>query len=128
MDDLIRLCAVAVTAVLLHQLLKRDVPSLALAVILAGAAVILLLVLPAVERGLGFFSDLAEMANISSGTLQALLKTVAVAVLTRLTADVCRDASGAALASAVEIGGACIGFYLALPILSAALEMLTSLL
>ena len=57
-----------------------------------------------------------------------LLKTAGIAVVTRIGADLCRDAGESAVASAVEMAGAMGALLAVLPLMQAAWEVLRSLL
>ena len=57
-----------------------------------------------------------------------ILKGLAVAYITDFTAQLCRDAGEASIGSKVELAGKIIIFYLAMPILTAILELIKTLL
>ena len=57
-----------------------------------------------------------------------ILKVLAVAYITDFTAQLCRDAGEASIGSKVELAGKIIIFYLAMPILTAILELIKTLL
>ena len=57
-----------------------------------------------------------------------IFKVLAVAYIADLTAQLCRDAGESAVGGKVELAGKVIIFYLALPILSAILELIGTLL
>lgn len=60
--------------------------------------------------------------------IAVLNQVLAVAYITDLTAQLCRDAGESAVGGKVELAGKVIIFYLALPILSAILELIGTLL
>lgn len=66
--------------------------------------------------------------EISSTLFLPLLKTAGIAVVTRIGADLCRDAGESAVASAVEMAGAMGALLAVLPLMQAAWEVLRSLL
>ena len=57
-----------------------------------------------------------------------IFKVLAVAYITDLTAQLCRDAGESAVGGKVELAGKILIFYLALPILTAILELMGTLL
>ncbi len=75
-----------------------------------------------------FLDELTEGTALNEALLSPLLKVLAVSVTARLSADLCKDAGSAALASAVELIGAAAGVLVSLPLLRAVLEMIRSLL
>ena len=57
-----------------------------------------------------------------------IIKVLAVAYITDFTAQLCRDSGENAIGSKVELAGKVMIFYLAMPVLSAILELISSLL
>ena len=51
-----------------------------------------------------------------------------IAVLTRISAEVCRDAGESGIAASVETAGAVLALWVALPLLRAVLDTVTGLL
>ena len=92
-----------------------------LTAIASFAAVSALFVLPT-------YPTLLAAVEISSTLFLPLLKTAGIAVVTRIGADLCRDAGESAVASAVEMAGAMGALLAVLPLMQAAWEVLRSLL
>ena len=67
-------------------------------------------------------------ANISPAVDMPVLKCVGIGVVTKIAADLCRDAGQSAAGGAVELVGAMSAVYVALPLLRTLLETLESLL
>ena len=59
--------------------------------------------------------------------LPCVISTVAIALVARTTADLCRDAGESALAAAVETAGTVCALAAALPLLRTVMELLTEL-
>ena len=57
-----------------------------------------------------------------------IIKILAVAYITDFTSQLCKDAGEGSIGTKVEFAGKIMIFYLALPVLSAILEMISSLL
>ena len=57
-----------------------------------------------------------------------MIKVLAVAYITDLTAQLCKDAGEGAIGSKVELAGKVIIFAVSMPVLTAILEMISSLL
>ena len=56
-----------------------------------------------------------------------IIKVLAVAYVTDFTAQLCRDAGEGAIGSKVELAGKVIIFYLSMPVLTAILELIGTL-
>ena len=69
-----------------------------------------------------------RMTDGKETLLAPVLKCVAAAVVTQIAADLCRDASQSALASAVELCGALFALGISMPLIVSMLKMLGGLL
>ena len=105
MSLLIKAAALALAGAVLGLLLRRDAPELALAL---SVAISLLAAGLAVEL-CGELKQVTELAREQTGLSPAVvgpvLKCVGVGIVTRLAADLCKDAGQGAIASAVELCG-----------------------
>jgi len=128
MDELIRITVLAVLGLAMTLLLKRDIPPLALVITVALLIVILMITINTLGQVNTFIQQAAEVAELNSEILVPLLKTVAIAIIVRVFASLCRDACETAIASAVEIAGAAIALVLLLPLFNAVLELTVQLL
>lgn len=122
------MAAVAVAAALCAMVLQRQVQELALVLALAAGVLILAFSMDAL-RGLRAMMDtLAGTAGISPQILSPVVKTVGIAVVTRITAELCRDAKEGGIAAFVETAGAAMALFVAMPLLEAVLATITGLL
>ena len=122
------IAALAVAAALCALVVKREAGGVALVLGLAAGAVILGQVLGAAEAVRALMDELGERAGLSPAVLDPVVKTVGIAVLTRISAEVCRDAGESGIAASVETAGAVLALWVALPLLRAVLETVTGLL
>ena len=72
--------------------------------------------------------ELGELIGLSPAVLAPVLKTVGIAILTRIAAELCRDAGEGGIAAAAETAGAAAAVLTALPLLRAVLSTITGLL
>ena len=122
------IAALAVAAALCALVSKREAGGAALVLGLAAGAVILGQVLGAAEAVRALMDELGERAGLSPAVLDPVIKTVGIAILTRISSEVCRDAGESGIAAAVETAGAVLALWIALPLLRAVLDTVTSLL
>ena len=127
MDTLLKIMMIAVIASVLALLLKKEVPELALLLVLISAAVILFCTLPLLNSVKDFLNRLTDLSGISPAVIAPLIKALAISIVCRLAADICRDASQNALASAVELAGAVTTVCISLPLIQTALGMILAL-
>ena len=122
------IAALAVAAALCALVVKREAGGAALVLGLAAGAVILGQILGAAEAVRALMDELGERAGLSPAVLDPVIKTVGIAILTRISSEVCRDAGESGIAAAVETAGAVLALWIALPLLRAVLDTVTSLL
>ena len=123
MEPVLRIAAAAVTAILAALLIRRTNPELA-ALVSIGAVLVLLFF--SLQLG-GTLAELRTLLrdefSLSESYTRPLLKCVAAAVVTKLTADLCRDSAQAAAASAVELAGTLCALGIIAPLLIGVLRM-----
>lgn len=122
-----QVAAVAVTGALCAVVLKKQVPDLALVVTLCAVAVILGKAVTLLEPVRMLLDTLGESAGLSAAVLAPVVKTVGVALLTRVCAELCRDANESGIAAAVEIAGSACAMLVCLPLFQAVLELILEL-
>ena len=111
MEAVVRAAAIAIPAAILASAIKRDSPSIALALILAASAAALYLAISPMRLAL---ETAEELAGIS--------------IVSRIASDMLRDAGMAGGASAVELAGASAGVFVSLPLLRTIMDMVKELL
>ncbi|SMC85578.1 stage III sporulation AC/AD family protein [Papillibacter cinnamivorans] len=127
MEEVLKVAAIGVAGAICALVLKRNSPELGLAVTLAVGVVILLAALSVIMGIVEFIEVLADTAELDSDILAPLMKTVGIAIITKVAAEICRDAKENAIASFVETAGSAAAIFVALPLLKSVLEMITSL-
>ncbi|MGM9521648.1 MAG: SpoIIIAC/SpoIIIAD family protein [Oscillospiraceae bacterium] len=128
METLLKAAAVLIPAAVFASAIKKDSPALALLLAIAAGCVTLFAALDAVEEVTAFLEDVADTAGMSPTVLSAVMKTVGVALLTRLASDVCRDAGMNSAASSAELAGAAAALYVSIPVMRTVFQMIKGLL
>ena len=128
MGDMARLAAAGVTAVVLAAVLRKNTPELELLLILAAGLWMMSLAAQAMGAALALMRELADQAGLSEALLEPVVKTVALAILTKLTAEVCRSAGEGGMAAFVETAGAALALLAALPLVRAVSQLMGELL
>ena len=123
MELLLRVTAAALCALLSSLLLRRTNPELAAALSICAVVTILL----ASFRMSTGLRDLKNMLQdrfaLNETVTRPVLKCVAAGIVTRMTADLCKDSSQNAAASAVELAGTLCALGIILPLLTTMLKM-----
>lgn len=122
-----QIVAAAVAGALCAAVVKKQVPDLALVVTLCAVTLILLAAVTALEPVRELMDALGEQAGLSAAVLAPVVKTVGIALLTRVCAELCRDAGESGIAAAVEIAGGGCALLVCLPLFHGVLELILEL-
>ena len=128
MESVVRLAAAAVAAALCAVVVKQHAREVGAVLALAAGALLLGAALGAIEEVRAMADELGELIGLSPAVLAPVLKTVGIAILTRIAAELCRDAGEGGMAAAAETAGAAAAVLTALPLLRAVLSTITGLL
>ena len=128
MPDMLKIAAIAVAAALCAVVVRKSAAELGLVLALAAGAVILSCSLGALEGVRALMDLLADTAGLSPAVLAPVLKTVGIAILTKISAELCKDAKEGGIAAFVETAGAMAALFVALPLMKTVLSMVTGLL
>ena len=128
MDTMVKLAAVGVTAVVLAAVLRKNTPELALLLALAAGLWILAAAADGLGAVLALMDELAGQAGLSEVLLEPVVKTVALSILTKLTAEICRSAGETGVAAFVETAGAVLALVVTLPLVRAVAQLMGELL
>ena len=128
METMAKRAAVGVTAVVLSAVLKKNTPELALLLALAAGLWMLAQAAAGLGAAVAQMRELAGQAGVSEVLLEPVLKTVALSILTKLTAEICRSAGEGGVAAFVETAGAALALLAALPLVRAVAQLMGELL
>lgn len=122
-----QIAAVAVAGAVCAAVVKKQTPDMALVVTLCAVTLILSTAVAALEPVRELMDALGEQAGLSAAVLAPVIKTVGIALLTRVCAELCRDANESGIAAAVEIAGGGCALLVCLPLFRAVLELILEL-
>lgn len=124
MELLIKAAILGIAATLIALLLKKSNPEMTLLLSIGAVAVILVV---AVELASGV-KEMAQLAvalsGVSSAILSPVLKCVGIAIVTRIAADICKDAGQSSVSSSVELVGTAAALYVSMPLMKTLLQMI----
>jgi len=123
-----RVAAVAVTAAVLGAVLRKNVPEFSLLLALGAGLWMLSLTANALAAALALLKELTELTGVEEELLRPVVKTVAVSLVTRLTAEVCRGTGESGIAAFVETAGTVLALGLSLPMIRAVIILMGELL
>ncbi len=126
--DIARVVAFAFIAVVLVVVLRQERPELAMLVGAAAGAMLVLQMLGPLGQAVTALADLAGRAKVERFYLDTVLRVIGVAYLAEFGSQICRDAGEGALASKVELAGKVLIMVLAVPVVTAVVEVVLRLL
>lgn len=128
MTDILKIAAVAVISAVCAVVVKKNVQELGMVLALTAGVLILTCALGAIQSVRDLLETLADTAGLAPAVLAPVVKTVGIAIVTHVSAEVCRDAKEGGIASFLETAGAATALFAALPLVRAVLDMVTGLL
>lgn len=128
MGEMAKIAAVGLTAAVLGTVLRRNTPELALLLVLCAGVWILASVAGGLGAVVELMEELAGLAGLSEELLEPVVKTVALSILTRLTAEICRSAGEQGIAAFVETAGTVLALVVALPLVRAVTVLMAEML
>ena len=96
--------------------------------ILATSVIILIAVLSEISEIFSFIENIYDDITYGREFFPVIIKVLIIAYITDFTAQLCKDAGEGSIGSKVELAGKVIIFYVAMPILTAILEVIDVLL
>ncbi|MCL2588657.1 MAG: stage III sporulation AC/AD family protein [Oscillospiraceae bacterium] len=128
MDIVIRAVILGVVGSVLALVIRKNAPEIGLVLTLAVALLVVGLGAELIRTILDFADTLQTAAGLSPALIGPVLKTVGIGILTRIAADICKDAGQGAIASTVELAGTVAALYIALPLMQTVFSMIGGLL
>ncbi len=127
MTGLWKIVILALTGVFGAAVIKKGESALAQAMTVAVAVVVLFLTLGALEPVVAFFHELSAMSGLDTGLFSPVIKTVGIGIVTKIAAELCRDAHEGGVAATVELAGTAIALYVALPLLTSVMRLIVQM-
>ena len=126
--EILKIVATALTGLILAIVMKSVNKEISIYIVLGTLMIIFLSVADRLAEIFSFLQGIYDNVTYGRTFFPVILKVLAVAYITDFTAQLCRDAGEASIGSKVELAGKIIIFYLAMPILTAILELIKTLL
>lgn len=127
MDVLIKCAGLAVVSAIAALSIRKSAPEIAVVLLICAGSVIIWSAIGAVNNITSFLDDMVGYTKVIKPVFSPLVKTVGVSVISKISADMCRDAGSAALASCVEFAGCAVAVVLSLPLLMSVMELVASI-
>lgn len=127
MELMLRAGCTAVAGSLCALALRRYVPELSLVLGVVTGGVVLVLMLSAFSQVREGLELLTGYAGLDDTLVEPVYKVVVIAILSRLTSQICRDAGEGTVALCCELAGTFAALCAILPLLRRVLELIGGL-
>jgi len=124
MSLIVKAASAALIACVCMVLIKKRAPEHALLLAALTAVMLIAAALLSGREIARLWSQLAGSAAISGAVVSPVFKCVALGLITRLSADLCKDSGSAAIASAVELVGCVCALMAVSPLMVMLVDMI----
>ena len=128
MEDIIKITAVGLIAVIIVIIIKQYKPEFAIYISIITGAIILYMIFGKLQGIINLLQNISSKAGVNSQFLSLLLKITGIAFLAEFAINICKDAGEGAIASKIEIGSKVIIVSMSIPIISSLLDVILKLL
>jgi len=122
--EILQIVGIGIIATILAVVLRQQKPEYALQVSIVTGLLIFLFVITKLNYVVQVLSSLAERVDIDFLYFSTILKVIGIAYISEFGAQISRDAGENAIASKIEFGGKILIMVLAIPILTALLDLI----
>ena len=127
MWDILKICAVALAGIMLISLIKSYRPEFTIPVTICLSVLILLACAGSLRYILIYMQNLYGQLSAGKEYFSVIIKVLAIAYITEFTASLCEDAGQKSIGTKVELAGKIAVFFVALPVFTSLLNLLSSL-
>ncbi|WP_139367645.1 stage III sporulation protein AD [Bacillus alkalicellulosilyticus] len=125
--EIVQIVGLGLVTTFLALVVKEHKPLFAFLLTVFVGIIIFLFLIDEISKVLGMLETIAQSANINMVYLQTILKIIGIAYISEFGAQIAKDAGQAAIASKIELAGKVLIMVMAIPILTAIIEMIINL-
>lgn len=119
---------ISLTALILSLFLKDSNKTVSVILVLFAAALLFFKMLGSVSEITKTLNEIAGRAGELTSYIKLMFKVLGIALITQITADICRDCGETALAGQTEVAAKVIIVALILPLFETVVKIITGLL
>lgn len=124
---ILKLCAIAVICVILIALIKAYKPEFTIEAVLCASLLLLFYIIGSIQHSFTYLADIYDQLSYGKTYFPIILKALGIAYVTEFTSAICQDAGEKSIAGKVELAGKIAIFFVALPVFTSLLDLLTGL-
>lgn len=126
--ELIRIAGIGIVGAVLAVVVSERKPEMGMLIGLAFGAMVLVLVAGKAGAIIQLINESVKKSGIDADLIVPILKVTGMAYITQFAVDACRDAGQNGIASKIEIAGKIMMLAVAVPIATALIKMVTTIL
>lgn len=124
METVLQIAALALVATCLCLVVRGQAGSIGMLLSLAACVGIFAVSMRFISPVLEILKRLRDLTGLADAATAPMIKVAGIGLLSQVAGAVCEDAGEKALSRAVEVSGAVLSLYTALPLLSSVLDLL----
>lgn len=122
-----KLVGIAIIGVIVVSLLRTAKPEFAVFATIATGIVMVIILLSALQDVVLAFDDLVRKSGVDDGIFTAVLKIIGIGYLTEYSSSIAADAGCQSIAQKLQFGGKIVIFLMSMSIVSALVEVVSTL-
>ena len=126
--EIIKIIGVGLVALILIIILKQYKPEFTIYASIIAGAIIFFMVMDKLYSIINLLSKISQKAGTGNEFLKTILKITGIAILTEFAVSICKDSGESAIANKIDLGGKVIIISISIPIITALLELVISIL
>lgn len=125
--EIFKIAAIGMLTALSAALVRDSRSDVAFAVVVAGGAIMLTMLVDYFTGIFAFFDELVNKTGVDRGVIKTLFKIVGIGYVAELAAGICEESGAKSVGDKIVLGGKLIIFTLTVPILRFLLDIIGSL-
>ena len=125
--EIFKIAAIGLLTALSAALVRDSRSDVAFAVVVAGGAIMLTMLVDYFTGVFAFFDELVNKTGVDRGVIKTLFKIVGIGYVAELAAGICEESGAKSVGDKIVLGGKLIIFTLTVPILRFLLDIIGSL-
>lgn len=125
--EIFKIAAIGLLTALSAALVRDSRSDVAFAVVIAGGAIMLTMLVDYFTGIFAFFDELVNKTGVDRGVIKTLFKIVGIGYVAELAAGICEESGAKSVGDKIVLGGKLIIFTLTVPILRFLLDIIGSL-
>ena len=126
--DIIKIIGIGLISLIIAITVKQYKPEFAIYISIMAGILIFALAFDKLAEIVRLLTNLANKTSVNNKFINLLIKITGIAILTEFAVSLCKDAGESSVGSKVELAGKVVIFYIAMPVLTAILQLIDTLL